>query len=70
MSHNGVIATTDTIPWSSIDMIYIKPYDSELWVLYDHRLESVMSTGYAECDGPLAGMCNMRPPTEDPFGFE
>eukprot|EP00972_Heterocapsa_arctica_P052987 7802063-Heterocapsa_arctica.AAC.1 len=31
MSHNGVFATTETISWHSIDIVYIKPYDSEPW---------------------------------------
>eukprot|EP00972_Heterocapsa_arctica_P042659 6288960-Heterocapsa_arctica.AAC.1 len=65
MSHNGVIATMDTIPWGYIDIIYIQPPGSESWVLYDHRLEDAESTGYADAAGPISGMFRMRPSAED-----
>eukprot|EP00972_Heterocapsa_arctica_P089119 13141424-Heterocapsa_arctica.AAC.1 len=59
-------------PWilsRGADIIKIQPPGSESWVLYDHRLEDALSTGYLDAAGPISGMCRMRPSAEDPFGL-
>eukprot|EP00972_Heterocapsa_arctica_P059810 8821648-Heterocapsa_arctica.AAC.1 len=60
MSHNGVIATQDTITWVYIYIMYIKPRGAERCVLYDHRLEPMVSPGYLDPEGPIPGMSTMR----------